>query len=295
MNVLYHMSFVVVIDYVLFRYWYMIANRFTVLNFHETAYLPARYIITGLLAGALVYWLYLIPVLLLSRFHRGYRHPDPGNLWLITAIISSIQIVKIVRGESTPPLTFNVTAMLIIHLQMVHLIMFYAGKQLKKYPQRILIPGVMPGILAMLAWEFWLWYSFAVRIEGEPSPLIGTELERSILIGILWALIAIGLAFSAGGSLPFLKRDTVIIPDLNVTFGDLMTGFYSAWALFYLIVPVGHYLVRGYVTSHSNLFPAFLLGLLVPLIWSLVLMWGVIWLLHPLLIIRLPRPTLFER
>lgn len=295
MNVLYHMSVVVVLDYILFYYWYVVANRFTVLNYHETAFLSGRYIITGLLAGAMVYWLYLIPVALLSRYQRHYKHPEPGALWLITGIISTIQLVNMVRANSIPPLSLPVTAGLIIHLQVLHLIMFHVGSYLKRDPKRLLAVGVLPGVLLMLDWVFWLWYSFEVKMEGDPRPLIGTDAERYVLIGILWAFIVTGLAYAAGGSLPFLKRDTLIIPDLNITFGNLMSGFYSAWALFYLLFPVGHYLIRGYVIAHSTLFPAFLLGLLVPLIWSLVVMWGVIWLIHPLLMIRLPRPTLFER
>jgi hypothetical protein len=43
------------------------------------------------------------------------------------------------------------------------------------------------------------------------------------------------------------------------------------------------------VTAHSNLFPAFLLGLLIPLLWSLLVMWIIILVSKPEVTLGLPR------
>lgn len=296
MNLLVHMSYVVFLDYLLFRYLYLFANRYDILNFHEAGFLPARYIISGLVVSALVYWLYLIPVTLLNRFVKGYRHPHWFPLWLATALLSSIHIASMVVGASLPPLTIPVTVALLLHLQLVHLLMFIIGDDTRRTPLRLLVPGVGAGLIFMLGWLFWIAYSFVVipSLDADPQPIIGSQLERYALALLIGVLILLGLWFIRMSRLPFIPPDARLLPELSLTVNDLIIGFYSSWALFYLLIPVLHFLLRGYITAHSNLFPAFLLGILVPLGWSLLVMWVQVWLLHPDWRLRMPRPSFMQ-
>lgn len=289
MNFLVHMALVVTLDYLFFLYWYVIANRFTVLNFHEEGFLPGRYIISGLVAGAFIYWAYLISVQLFKRLSHKYTHPRWWTLWLAAGALGGIQVFRVVTGvdslpiRATPPLEAWEAIALIVHLQAIHLLTFITGQRVSHEWKRILLPGVGAGVLFMGLWLFWIGYSFFVVPEADPSPIIGTEIERFVQIIILSLGVMIGLVYLLRIDVPFVDRDKLLIPRFRISVGDVLTGFYSAWALFYLITPVVHYGVRGYVTAHSNLFPAFLLGLLVPLVWSLGVMWLVIWLCHPAL------------
>lgn len=295
MNFFIHMSAVVVLDYAFFLYWYALANRYTVLNFHETGFLPARYIISGLVAGAFIYWLYLIPVALLVYFHRRYRHPRWWLLWITVGFISSLQVGSITIQQGSPPLDLEVALALVVHLQLLHLMMFVTADRITRQPNRILMPGIGAGIIFIGMWLFWIWYSFAMPPEGEPAPLVGAELERYILAMILIVLLWIALIYLWGLHLPGLPPHRILIAPLQVTVRDVLNGFYSAWALFYLTIPVIHYLGRGYVTAHSNIFGAFLPALIVVVLWSLIFMWPMIWLTHPdTFKIKLPRP-LFQR
>jgi hypothetical protein len=295
LNFFFHMSVVVVLDYLFFRYWYVYANRFDVLLFDHDGFLPGRYIISGLVAGVFVYWLYLLPVLALNRFSRTYRHPEPGALWIATMTISSIQVFIAVRDAGTPPLDLPVTAALVCHLQLIHLLMFIIGTRLRTQPYRILMPGIEAALLFMVGWIFWIWYSFEVQVKVEPRPRIGSATERYIMLAILVIFMLLGIAYRFGWRIPFGNHQQRLFSAVDITVSDVMVSFYSAWALFYLIIPPVHYLTRGYVTDYSNLFPAFLLGLLVPLVWGLGLMWLLIWLRKPFFELRMPRPQFFRR
>lgn len=298
MNFLLHMSVVVVLDYVVFLYWYAIANRYTVLNFNEQGFLPARYIMSGLVAGAVVYWIYLIPVALRRHFSKHYRHPRWWLLWVTVGFITSLQIGSLTIQQGSPPLDLEVAVALIVHLQLIHLVMFVMADLAMQNPTRILLPGIRTGVLFMMMWLFWIWYSFAVVPEGENVPLVGAVWERYVLAMVLIILIWLAMIYLGGLNLPGLPRNRVVVEPLKITVLEILRGFYSAWALFYLTIPPAHYLMRGYVIAHSNIFTAFLLGLLAPVIWSLILMWPLIWLMRPDMLswrdIRLPRP-LFER
>ena len=275
MNLLLHMSFVVVLDYLIFEYWYIFANRYSVLNFHETGFLPGRYIISGLVAGAFVYWIYILPVLLIKRVWKGYWHPRWGLLWAATAGISSIQVMQIVRNAD-PPLELPVAAALVAHLQVMHLIMFMVADRAIHRNLGAIIPGVRSAVLFMCGWLFWLWYSFQVTPEGSLTPHIGAAWERYLIGLLVLVLVAVGIAFRSGFQIRQFQRGDVVIPALRITIADIIDSFYSAWALFYLVIPVLHYLTRGYVTAHSNLFPLYLPGMLIPVLWSLVVMWIII-------------------
>ncbi len=297
MNFFVHMASVVVIDYLIFLYWYALANRYDVLNFHETGFLPARYIMSGLVAGAFLYWVYLIPVVMRKRFSRRYQHPRWWLLWVTVGMITSLQIANITVKQGSPPLDIEVAIALIVHLQLIHLMMFLMADLSMKDPVRIVIPGIRPGVAFMAMWLFWLWYSFAVKSEGRVVPRIGEEWERYVIGMVLIILIWLALIYLWGLNLPRLRHNTVLIEPFNITVMELLKGFYSAWALFFLTIPMVHYFVRGYVTAHSNIFPSFLAGFFVPVVWSLIVMWPLIWLMRPEMInwreIRLPR-ALFQ-
>jgi hypothetical protein len=268
------MSYIVVLDYLIFSYWYEWANRYTVLNFQETAFLPARYIISGLVAGAFVYWLYLIPLWLLKRLWPRYQHPRWPLLWGATAVISSLQVWLIVRN-SEPALEVWPSLALIVHLQLLHSVMLMVADRALRRGLASILPGLRSALILMAIWIFWAAYSFFPPPPGNPQPLIGSELERLILILILGLLIQVGLAYRLG-SLRGSWADGMLIPPLRISSFDALDAFYTAWACFFLSIPVGQYLSRGYVITHSNLFPAFLLGLLLPMIWSLLGMWLII-------------------
>lgn len=289
MNYLLHMSYVVILDYVIFQYWYVFANRFNVLLYDLDGFLPERYIVSGLVGGAIVYWLYLIPVMLLKRYVRGYQHPRWWLLWVATAFISTLQVGTTVLTNANPPLRFGEAVALVAHLQGVHLIMFMVARRVMLRGQGAIIPGLRPGLIFMADWIFWIWLSFAMTPSGDPQPIIGTAVERYILGLILFALITAGILYRTGYDPPNLSRDETLIPLLQIKLSDLVDGFYAAWALFYMLLPVLHYLSRGYVTAHSNLFPAFLLGLLIPLLWSLLVMWIIILVSKPEVTLGLPR------
>lgn len=286
MNLLAHLSYLVLMDFFIFQYWYRFANRYTVLNFHESGYLPARYIISGLVAGAVVYWAYLLPVLVLKRFYRRYQHPRWWLLWSATACISSIQVWMIVRG-GTPTLSVDVTCALLLHLQLLHFITLMIAQRVTQRELGSIFPGVRSALIVMGLWIFWIGYSFVVEVEGQPQPLIGSLFERYTLLLLLIGLIGVGIAFRLGIQTDFIQASDRVIPSLNITVSDVLDSFYSAWALFYLVIPVVQYAVRGYVMAHSNLFPTFLLGLLLPLGWSLLVMWPIIFISKPPLFFRL--------
>lgn len=281
MNFFLHMSLVVALDYGVFLYWYALANRYRVLNFHETGFLPARYIVSGLVAGAFIYWLYVILVAACGYFSRRYRHPRWWMLWISAGFITSLQIANITIQQGAPPLDLEVTLGLVAHLQLVHLIMFVIADRAAKHPFRIFAPGIGSGLIFMGLWLFWIWYSFAVKPEGTPAPHVGSDLERYVLAMILIVLMWIALIYLWGLHLPGLRPTRVMIEPFAITVRDLLNGFYSAWGLYYLTIPAVHYLARGYVTAHSNFFGAFLPAIVVVVIWSLVVMWPIIWLAHP--------------
>lgn len=283
------MSYITVLDYVFFQYWYVFANRYTVLNFHETGYLPGRYIASGLVGGAFVYWLYLIPTTLLKRYHPRYQHPRWWLLWMATASISSIQVMLIVRGSSTPPLSLSVALGLVAHLQVMHLIMLQVAERVLVRGEGTIIPRIRPALLLIVDWFFWLWYSFHVHPQGSPHPRVGSAFERYLLGLLALGLLVFGAMFWGGYKLPYLRRKQVVIAALNVQVGDVIACFYSAWALFYVTIPVIHYLLRGYVMAHDNLFPTYLLGALLPVGWSAVMLWVVMVIERPSMRRRLPQ------
>jgi hypothetical protein len=286
MSLLGHLSYLVVLDFLIFQYWYRIANRYTVLNFHETGYLPARYIISGLVAGAFIYWAYLLPVLLLKRLHPRYHHPRWWLLWSATAFISSVQVWMIVRG-GTPPLSIEVTLALLLHLQLMHFITLMIAQRVTQRELGSIFPGVRSALILMGLWLFWIGYSFAVPAQGDPQPLLGSSFERYMLVLFLTGLIGVGLAFRLGIQMEVIHPSDLVIPSLNITVADILDSFYAAWALFYMVIPVVQYLVRGYVMAHSNLFPTFLLGMLLPFGWSVLVMWPIIFISKPPLALRL--------
>jgi len=270
-----HMALITVLDYALFWYWYAWANRYTVLNFHEAGFLPGRYILSGLVAGAIVYWVYLLPVTLLKTFWRGYWHPRWWLLWLATASVSSIQVMLLVRGGS-PPLTLEVALVLVVHLQAVHLIMVMVGERAIHKSRGAIIPGVRSTVIFIFLWLFWLWYSFEWQSSALPRPAVGADWERAVLGACLGLALGVALAFRLGLRLPNLGWEDVVIPAFKITLSDLLDGFYSAWALYYIIVPVVHYLLRGYVMSYSGIFPTSLPQAGVILLWSAIGMWVII-------------------
>ena len=290
MNYLLHMSYVVVLDYLIFQYWYVFANRFDVLLFDLEGFLPERYIVSGLVGGALVYWLYLIPVSLLKKYYRRYQHPRWWLLWIATAFISTVQVMTITLTTANPALRFGESLALVAHLQGVHLIMFMVARRVMLRGQGAIIPGLRPGLIFMADWLFWLWLSFALPERIVLSkPHVGSAIERYVLGAILLVFITIGIFYRAGYDPPRLPRDRILIPLLEIRVSDLVDSFYAAWALFYMLLPALHYVTRGYVTAHSNLFPAFLLGLLIPGLWSLLVMWFIILVSKPQVSMKLPR------
>jgi hypothetical protein len=196
----------------------------------------------------------------------------------------------IVRSSSVPPLELWVAIALLVHLQLVHFIMFMVAERVMHRALGSILPGVRSAVIFLGLWLFWIWYSFHIHPSEDPHPLIGSALERYVLTLLVLMLVAIAVAFRLGWDIPYLLRSTYVIPPLQVTLSDAVDGFYSAWALFYITIPVIHYVLRGYVMTHSSLFPAFLLGFLVPLGWSLLWMWVIVFVSKPALLLRLPHP-----
>jgi hypothetical protein len=284
------MSYIAVLDYLLFSYWYILANRYDVLNFHEQGFLPGRYIVSGLVAGAILYWVYLIPVGIIRRLNKRYRHPRWWLLWSATAVISSTWVMTIVRSSSVPPLELWVAVGLLVHLQLVHFIMFMVAERVMHRALGSILPGVRSAVIFLGLWLFWIWFSFHVHPNEDPRPVVGSAVERYLLALLIVIFIGAAAAYRLRWELPYLPYNTYVIAPLQITLSDAIDGFYSAWALFYITLPVIHYLWRGYVMTHSSLFPAFLLGFLVPLGWSLLWMWVIVVVSKPELLLRLPRP-----
>lgn len=281
MNLLFHMSYVLLLDYLIFRYWFNFANRYVVLNFAETGFLPARYIISGLVAGAFVYWAYLIPVTLLRTFAKGYWHPRWWLVWGATAAISSIQVMLIVNDYANPPVAVWPSIALVIHLQAVHFIMFMVADRAMIRGMGSILPGVRTSLVFVGMWLFWLCYSFIDNAQGNPTPLIGSALERYLLGGILLVLMVLGAGYRSGLVSQWVNADETLFAPLKIKVSDAFDGFFSAWALYYMTIPVMHYLLRGYVITHSSIFPAFLLGIVIPFVWSLLWMWVIILISKP--------------
>ncbi len=271
MNLLAHLSYIALLDWLLLQYLYVFANRYTVLNFHEIGFLPGRYILSGLVVGAFVYWLYVIPVAILRRVWPGYWHPRWWLLWTPVLVISSAQAVLITRQNSDPALALWVSLALALHLQVMHLFMLRVADRLAQGEQALPLPslGAMAAFNAL--WMYWVGYSFDVPALADPSPLIGSPLERYILLLVLAGSTLGLLAYRAGVGAPVFQDEDEFMPALPLSMHDLLYAFGQAWASFYLTVPVVHFLARGYVMSHGNLFPAFLLGWVVPAIWSALL------------------------
>src|SRR5690606_35965652 len=112
-----------------FQFWFVFANRVTILNFHEKGYLPGRYFISGLVAGALIHWLYLLMVVTLKRFFQRYKHPRAWMLVPAVWMLASIHVYSIVRNVSHPPLTAYEGFALVLHLAVVHLITYMVGER----------------------------------------------------------------------------------------------------------------------------------------------------------------------
>jgi hypothetical protein len=168
--------------------------------------------------------------------------------------------------------------------------MFIVARRVMLRGQGAILPGLRPGLIFMADWLFWIWLSFALTPPKDiPRPLIGSAIERYILGAILLALITFGIFYRSGYNPPRLPRDQLLIPFLDIRFSDMVDSFYAAWALFYMLMPALHYVTRGYVTAPSNLFPVFLLGLLIPLLWSLLVMWIIILVSKPDVSMKLPR------
>lgn len=279
------MSYVLLLDWLFFQFWYRLANRYEVLNYHETAFLPARYMISGLVAGAFVYWLYLIPVSIYRRMNRRYWHPRWWLLWFTTATLSSVQVVSIVKSGS-PPLEMEVALLILLHLQALHLVMFMIGGDLPRQIRPSIVPGLRVALIFIGLWLFWIGYSFVDEPIGTPQPEVGTGLERYIMSLLLLSLMTFGLLYRQGAESFLLRREYRFIEGLDITLGDLIQGFFSAFTLYFLIVPIGHYLLRGYIIAHSLIFPSQLVGLLPPLIWSFSLMGLMVLLKKPSLSLR---------
>ncbi|MFP4322276.1 MAG: hypothetical protein ACLFTK_07475 [Anaerolineales bacterium] len=295
MNLLAHLSYLLLLDWLFLQFLYVLANRYTVLNFHEIGFLPGRYILSGLVVGALVYWLYVIPVAILKRVWPGYWHPRWWLLWLPLLGISSAQALVITREATTPALALWVALALVVHLQVVHFFTLRVAERLARDERIVPLPGLGAAMAFNALWMYWVAYSFDVPATADPSPLIGTALERYILLLILAGSVVGLAAYRAGVGAPVFQDEDEFMPALPLSAHDIVSAFGQAWASFYLTVPVVHFMARGYVMSHGNLFPAFLLGLLVPLIWSLLLTGALLLVQKPELVreLRRARPRSF--
>lgn len=280
MNFLAHLAYFIVLDWLFFQYLYTFANRYTVLNFGESAFLPARYIMSGLVVGAFLYWLYLVPISFLKRYVLSYWHPRWWLLWLGVAIISSIQIVSIVR-RSDPALSIGVTTALLVHLQLMHFMTVMVANRIATKEDRSILPGVRPAILFIGMWLFWVGYSFTDNAQGDPAPTIGSTTERTALAALLATLLVSVMFYRFRWDSGIIPRDRIIVPLFDIAVSDLLDSFWAAWGLYYLLVPIVHYMVRGYIISHSSLFPSFLLGIIAPMGWSLIVMWGILLISKP--------------
>jgi hypothetical protein len=266
LNFSFHLAVLVILQYGFMQYWYVFANRYVVLNFQESAFLPARYAISGVVAGAFIYWLYLLPLGLIRRLWRGYQHPRWWLLWAAVVAIGGTQTLNTLRDASQPPVTLWAALMAVFNLQLYLGLTLWVASRPERGKAASLWPSPPMALMFIGLWGFWLAYSFWHEPQGEPRPLIGTPLERYALGLVLGGLALACLLSSLQPVQTWLAERRFS----GLEARQALAWFFSSLAGFYLFVPVFHYLLRGYVIAHSTLFPAFFLGALVPIGWSLV-------------------------
>lgn len=73
-----------------------------------------------------------------------------------------------------------------------------------------------------------------------------------ITLGVV-IVFMVGVSFRLRLGAPYVIREQTVFQTLTIE--DMLDAFYSALGLYFLLIPLGHFLLRGYVISHSTLFP----------------------------------------
>ena len=254
-----HAGLVVLLDLILFYGWFAIADPQRLFLLDQPQHLPGRYMMTGLVAGGIVSFVYLSVVVgLRLTFGRRYVHPPSHLVWGLllgpTVVIVFVATTMLARPPALPGIAGMISATLLSTHGLALVTAVWAAYAMTRLGittgQSAIVLVVMLAALALIP---------AVPAEAGGRPLI---LWPDDLSGLLVSTVAV---IVGGLGLALLGR---LVPALELAPQWWQISIMT-WSWYYLGGPVVHYFTTIRMASAESLMPAtlgqFLVLLLVPL------------------------------